>query len=312
MKRQLRIFAEPTAVQAVDVTSYDVLAVSSSAGKDSQAMLDRIVELATAAGVKDRIVVIHADLGRVEWQGTRELAEEQAHAYGVRFMVVSRQGTVSDGRSKEGVPLYAKGEVRGDLIDHVRHRAAQLRAQGKDSPAWPSPQNRWCTSDHKRGPIGGAFTTLACCWRAAHPDERRPCRILDCIGLRSEESPARAKHANLEERTSTRSQHVDTWLPIQDWTVGQVWDRIRKSGVRHHYAYDLGMPRLSCCLCIYAPREALLLAGYHNQALLRDYVAVEQETDSTFGFDFALGDILREVEGMTEPPAKVSNWGAGA
>ena len=33
---------------------------------------------------------------------------------------------------------------------------------------------------------------------------------------------------------------------------------------------ELGMPRLSCALCIFAPKEALLLAGYHNPALLAE------------------------------------------
>lgn len=32
---------------------------------------------------------------------------------------------------------------------------------------------------------------------------------------------------------------------------------------------DLGMPRLSCCFCIFSPRSALLLAGKHNPGLRR-------------------------------------------
>lgn len=39
---------------------------ASSAGKESQAMLDLLVELADAAGVRDRLVLVHADLGRIE------------------------------------------------------------------------------------------------------------------------------------------------------------------------------------------------------------------------------------------------------
>ena len=45
------------------------------------------------------------------------------------------------------------------------------------------------------------------------------------------------------------------------------------------------MPRLSCCFCIYAPPEALLLSGYHNRALLDEYVRVEAAIGHAFKFD---------------------------
>ena len=60
-----------------DLTSYRWIVVNSSAGKDSQAMLDFVVERCDHVHVpRDHLVVAHADLGRVEWPGTRELAEE--------------------------------------------------------------------------------------------------------------------------------------------------------------------------------------------------------------------------------------------
>src|SRR4051812_5772861 len=86
----------------VNLRDYDIILVNTSAGKDSQAMMDRIVELAREAGVMDRLVAVHADLGRVEWEGTRELAEKQAQHYGIRFEVVRRNG--------------------GDLLDHIQKR----------------------------------------------------------------------------------------------------------------------------------------------------------------------------------------------
>jgi predicted phosphoadenosine phosphosulfate sulfurtransferase len=60
-----------------DLGGYDWVVLSSSAGKDSQAMLDYVVEQCDRARVpRERLVVAHADLGRVEWPGTRALAEE--------------------------------------------------------------------------------------------------------------------------------------------------------------------------------------------------------------------------------------------
>jgi 3'-phosphoadenosine 5'-phosphosulfate sulfotransferase (PAPS reductase)/FAD synthetase len=310
VKRSLKMLSESpvVTVEAVDLSSYDVICVSSSAGKDSQAMLDYVVELADKAGVRDRIVVVHADLGRVEWQGTKEFAEEQANHYGVRFEVVSRIGSVSDGRSKDGNALYAAGEVRGDLLDQVEHRAAQLKAQGKDSPAWMSSASRYCTADHKRGPIGTVFTKLADEWKKANPGAGRACRTLDCQGLRAAESPRRAKKANLENRTSTKSQHVDSWLPIQDWSTEQVWTRIKASGVPYHRAYDLGMPRLSCVFCIFASKDALMIAGKHNPELLSEYVRVEKETGYSFKADLSLASIQEALSAGEAVPVQVSDW----
>ena len=83
-------------------------------------------------------------------------------------------------------------------------------------------------------------------------------------------------------RLSNNKRTVDNWLPIHEWTEAQVWDLIRSKGLPYHYAYDLGMPRLSCVFCVLAPKEALLLGGYHNRALLAEYVAVEERIGHTF------------------------------
>ncbi len=93
---------------------YDCLVVNSSAGKDSQAMLDMVAQQAKAEEVLDRLVVVHADLGRVEWPGTRELAERQARHYGVRFEVVTRQQETSSttSRNADVGPLAQQAEDR--------------------------------------------------------------------------------------------------------------------------------------------------------------------------------------------------------
>lgn len=266
-----------TANSTPNLAAYDVILVNSSGGKDSQAMLDLVVELATVAGVRDRIVVVHADLGRVEWQGTRELAETQAKHYGLRFEVVRR--------------------VKGDLLDQVEARKM-----------WPDSKNRYCTSDQKRDQVAKLLTQLA-----AERQGNGPVAILNCMGLRAQESPARAKKVALQAdaRATNGRRAVTTWLPILDWTVGQVWDRIKASGVAHHFAYDLGMPRLSCCFCVFAPKSALVLAGKHNPELLDAYVAVEEKIGHTFRQGLTIASIREAIK--TGAPvvqeAAVECWG---
>src|SRR5262245_24242391 len=222
-------------------------------------MLDVVVARCDRCGVpRDRLIVAHADLGRVEWPGTRELAEEQACHYGLAFVAVARP--------------------QGDLLDHIARR-------GK----FPSPTVRYCTSDHKRSQVLKVFTRLAERSRAAGVPV---CRILNCLGMRAQESPARARRPPFAFNAvaSSRRRWVDDWLPLHAWTVEEVWERIRASGVRHHPAYDLGMPRLSCCFCIFSPRSALVLAGKHNPELLAEYVKVERQIGNRFRVELPLAD----------------------
>jgi hypothetical protein len=113
-----------------DLASYRWVVLNSSAGKDSQAMLDVVVGRCDHAGVpRERLVVVHAELGRVEWPGTRALAEQQARCYGLDFVAVARP--------------------QGDLLDHIAARGL-----------FPSPAARFCTSDHKRAQCLKVLTRL--------------------------------------------------------------------------------------------------------------------------------------------------------
>ena len=134
-------------------------------------------------------------------------------------------------------------------------------------------------------------------------------RILNCLGLRAEESPARAQRCPYapNERASNGRRWVDDWLPIHAWTAREVWARIRASGVRHHPAYDLGMPRLSCAFCIYSPRPALLLAGKHNPELLAQYVKVEKETGHRFRVELSLASVQQALA-RGEEPGPIPDW----
>jgi 3'-phosphoadenosine 5'-phosphosulfate sulfotransferase (PAPS reductase)/FAD synthetase len=259
----------------MDLRYYDVVLVNTSAGKDSQTMLRKVAEMAALQDVTDRVVVVHADLGRVEWEGTRELAETQARHYGLRFEVVARP--------------------QGDLLTHIE-------ARGK----FPSSAARYCTSDHKRAQVRKVMTMLT---RELALD--RPVRILNCMGLRAQESPARAKKVpfRFDDGASTKTtRHVWEWLPILDWTLDEVWADIRHSGVAHHRAYDLGMPRLSCCFCVLATKSALVLAAQHNPELAAEYAAVEVRIGHRFKNDLSMADIIAAAD-STEATA-VSDWAA--
>ncbi len=269
-----------------DITSTlkaaDWIVINSSAGKDSQAMLDLLVERANTLAIpRGRLVVVHADLGVAEWPGTRELAEEHAARYGLRFEVVHRR--TKDGR-------------RQTLLEHVRER-------GK----WPSSTCRFCTSDHKRGPIRTLLTRLAAETRAAGKEV--PAVIVNALGLRAEESPARAKRIawELDAKASNGRRSVWTWLPLHSWDEAAVWDRIKAAGTRSHPAYRR-VSRLSCMLCIFSPRDALAIAGQENPGLLAEYVETEQAIGHKFRVNLSLVEVQRAVEAGNVPERCEGSW----
>lgn len=329
-----------------DFASYDVIVQSTSGGKDSLASGYYLDWLLGRRGLRERAVQVHAELGDVEWPGTRELVAKQAAHFGHRLEYVSRIGRTSRGASRGLVPLYERGERYGDLLEQVRRRWRQLRAKadyvlervdGGMSDAqivasarddgfalgaryvasvretrhpgvpWPDAQNRWCTADFKRGPIQRLFTRLAAEWRKRTGITDRPCRILDCWGLRADESPGRAKRPRFESRKRSSTQHVDTWLPIKWWSEERVWETIKSNRLPYHPAYDLGMPRLSCRFCVLASRDALMVAGEHNPQLLDRYVELEQLTGTTFQAGTSLAEV-RDALARGERATKVATW----
>jgi len=260
----------------MELKDYDLVIINSSAGKDSLAALWEMVRLANEQNYpRNKMVVSHQDLGEMEWGGTKELAEQQAKLFGLDFHV-SKQ------RNKEG-----KNET---LLEYVENR-------GK----WPSSQARYCTSDFKRGPGARVVTMLT----KGMPKSK----VLYVFGFRKDESPARAKKKVFEvnKRLSTKTRTVHNYLPIHTWSIFEVWAVIKENYLPYHPAYDLGMPRLSCRFCIFAPYDALLLAGYANPELLDQYVEVEKKIGHTFTQAFSLVEVKEAME-RGDIPEAVQDW----
>lgn len=266
----------------------DLILINSSGGKDSQTALEETVNTCDRLGIaRNKLVVVHADLGEVEWEGTKELAREQAEHYGLDFRTVEYQSI--------------EGKTR-TLLEHFIRR-------GK----WSDSENRYCTSDFKRNPIMRVMTALAAerGWsRRLKPGQKR-FRIVNVMGMRAAESTARRLLPNWSENTLATNgvKEVHNWLPIFKLSTQEVWDRIHASGVRYHRAYDLGMPRLSCCFCVFASRSALIVAGHHNPALLRKYAAAEEQMGHQFRANLSIRDVLRAVE-AGEGGGAAEDWNA--
>lgn len=245
------------------------IVLNASGGKDSQAMIDYVIELLRTRGkdaswIRQHVVIISANLGRAEWD-VKDHLQQTADHYGLDW--------------REVFPPR-------DLITSIRRRGM-----------WPSMKARYCTSDHKRGPLQKAIRALA--------KERGWSVVVDCTGERAEESPRRRKAAawEREDVLCTRVRTVFRWRPVLFAAEAVVWSRIEASGLPAHPIYALGMRRLSCRICVFASLHDLRTAKRLVPELFAEYVAMEAEMGHTFRHGFRLADLdTAEDDGLMGPP----------
>lgn len=208
--------------------------VNHSGGKDSQAMYLYLRGFVPAA----QLLIVHADLGEVEWAGAQEHIKETTH----------------------GEPLLVCRSRRG-LLQMIAERGM-----------FPSPSQRQCTSDLKRGPIERTIRQ--------HSRATGQMLFVNCMGMRAQESPGRSKLTPFKLHTgnSKAGREWYDWLPIHDWTVDQVLAAIAAAGQQPHPVYAAGMSRFSCCFCIMSNKADLTTAAQLNPALYRKYVELEKST----------------------------------
>ena len=234
--------------------------VSHSGGKDSQAMYARVRQVVP----ERQIVVVHADLGKIEWKGVQDHIRENIRH---RLNVV---------------------QARKSFFDMVRHRAATR----PDVPSFPSSGSRQCTSDLKRSPIYKFIRQ--------HMKSVRASVGVNAMGLRAEESGHRKQLPVLTRNPalSIRARTVYNWLPIHKLTRAEVFDEIRRAGQRPFWAYAAGNERLSCVFCILGCASDLANGRRHRPELYKEYLALERETGWTM---FASQSLKDRAEGTKAP-----------
>lgn len=210
---------------------------NTSGGKDSQAMNIFLHDHVPAS----QIVLIHAHLPEVEWEGTEEHVR--------RYPMGSEVYVVQAGKT---------------FLQMVEHRQK-----------FPSAQQRQCTSDLKRAPIQkfirnymkerGLTLAVNCMGLRAQESTSR-----------AKQDPFR-----LNNSLSVAGRTVYDWLPIHDWKVEDVWASIERAGQTRHWAYDHGMSRLSCVFCIMSKQSDLKIAAALNPELYARYNEVEERLGFT-------------------------------
>lgn len=171
---------------------------------------------------------------------------------------------------------------------------------------FPSSKTRQCTSDLKTAPIFKKIYELA--------KLSGYTTIVNCMGLRAEESKSREAKARFEldeKRTLKKgTRTVYTWLPIHDWSTKAVFSYIKLNNQMPHDAYLKGMSRLSCCFCIMANRQDLKISAEHNPELLDKIEALENEIGHAMFFVSGLAVKIKDYINTPykREPKKLKTW----
>lgn len=267
------------------------LVISSSGGKDSQAMCYHLSKMHKERGWTGKIYVIHADVEGWEWEYAAPMAKRIADEIGAEFIVVKNE------------------------IETIDQRITRYTLTRPGTVPFPDVKNRWCTSDFKRAPIDK--------WvRNYFP---KNAKVVMAMGMRAEESKHRAQMEPCTMRVKASSEQknrqVLDWLPIQGWTVEQVWNEIgytlpelemlqnaakewRKadptvplskmvSAMKFTAAppYLLGNERFSCIECVFASKIDLLNGHTEHPEQTEKLIQIEDISGFTFRKDFSIKEI---------------------
>lgn len=242
------------------------VAIGVSGGKDSQAAALATIRHLDAIGHSGPRVLIHSDLGSVEWDDSLSVCERLARHLGIELIVVRR--------------------AAGDMMDRWEARwASSVRRYANLETVtlvlpWSTPAMRFCTSELKTHII-----------RAELRRRFKGVDFVNVTGVRRQESAARARQPVASPEPDGKSWN---WRPISDWTVEQVFAFISDCGLNPHRAYgEFGLSRVSCRFCMMANLEDLTAASAQPEAHPIYRRMVQLEIDSSFAFQGSrwLGDI---------------------
>jgi 3'-phosphoadenosine 5'-phosphosulfate sulfotransferase (PAPS reductase)/FAD synthetase len=269
------------------------VAVGISGGKDSSAVALRLDDYLNEIGHTGPRLLIHSDLGVVEWKDSLPVCEKLAARMGWELVVVRR--------------------TAGDLMDRWEKRWSnnieryESLACVKVILPWSTPSMRFCTSELK--------TDVIC----AELKRRFPGQeILSVTGIRHAESAQRAKMPCMQAQprltTKTKGTTGWNWNPIIEWPTEDVYTYLAEKQEPLHEAYTCyGCSRVSCAFCFMAGLDDLIGAATcaDNHDLYRRMV--ELEITSTFAFQGNrwLGDVAPHLltGDMAERLAKAKKAG---
>ncbi len=242
-----------------------------SGGKDSMAMAISGKEYLDSIGHTGPRILIHADLGMVEWKDSLPACRRLAAQLDMELVVVQRKAG--------GLMERWEGRWENNLARYKALECVKLILP------WSTPSMRFCTSELKTAVICSELSK-----RFKGQD------ILSVTGVRHQESASRAKMpiASPQEKLTRKDSFGLNWNSIIGWSTDDVFDYIREKNGPLHEAYTTyNSSRVSCTFCIMGSIGDLKASATcaDNHAAFHRMVALEIR--SGFGLQGSrwLGDV---------------------
>jgi 3'-phosphoadenosine 5'-phosphosulfate sulfotransferase (PAPS reductase)/FAD synthetase len=270
---QTELFVEPLTIDRGVLTTPEIdtllaqhapVAFGVSGGKDSCLLAFAVQRHLDQIGHQGPRILVHADLGRVEWKDSLPTCERLADRLGLELVVVRR--------------------TSGDMMDRWLQRWSDNVTRYQDlscvkliSP-WSSSAMRFCTSELKVAPICRELI------------RRFPnTTIINAVGIRREESSGRKKAPIAKVQNALTSVSRQTrgynWNAVLHYLKRDVFARLEHEGFPVHEGYRLfGMDRISCSYCVLGSAADLAASAScpDNADVYREMV--DLELASTFSF----------------------------
>lgn len=229
-----------------EVKDADVIFVSHSGGRDSQAML----ALLKRYDLLHKAVIVHADLGEMEWEEMKPWIE-----------------TISF-----GLPVHV---VRAEM-DFFQLVRKYMRL--------PSGRQQFCTDFLKTQPIKefihqymydrGLKTAINATGMRAQESPRRAKKNPFCL--------SKGKGTSEMHMVQKHSEHtIYDWMPIFHYLHEEVGEEIALAGQKEHRIYSEGFSRLSCVLCVNGRIGEHQEAARRRPELARKMAQLEREVGRT-------------------------------
>lgn|SRR3990167_1904831 len=253
------------------------VAIGVSGGKDSCACALATVDHLDRVGHHGPRILIHADLGRVEWRDSAPTCERIAKVTGLELVTVRRQA----------------GDMMDRWLTRWSNNVARYAALScvKLILPWSTPSMRFCTSELKSAVMASALVKR---YSGSYPGTT----ILSASGIRRAESGARSKAPTFKPNPRLKSAKHHTigldWNPIAAWSTPDVFAYLAARGFALHEAYTrYGNSRVSCAFCIMGSEGDLVASTTcaDNAAIYREMCDLEIVSSFAFQGDRWLGDV---------------------
>lgn len=239
----------------------EVIFVNHSGGKDSQAMLIRLIKM----GYKSKIVIVHADLGIMEWEPMENWIKENSFGLPVHVVVGELDFFELCRKYKRipgGVSRFCTNELKTkpctDFMKEYCYRRGFTKAITALGIRWEESPNRAENIEFSERLKGGLCKT-----------------VIDGEEIRFK-------------------LNLTIWNPILEMVKDEVFASILEAGQDSHWVYAKGYSRLSCVFCPYAKINEHAQMKHDRPELFQKIAELEVELGKTIHVKQVKGEKVRK------------------